>query len=1487
MAEGLFDGRYLYDHIYPRGRSGETLRAYDTQDNDRPVVIKRPVPNDAPPIRAGQEVSILAERDALRRLAGHPVLTELVDEGQFIVGGTSHRYIVMERGTGIIIADAVFELSERGERFPTLEMLVVLDNLLDLLQTAHSRDIVYNDVDAKHLFWNRDTYRLKVIDWGNAVFLEGDEVTPQGVSKASDVFQVGELLFFILTGGRRAEVPRDAEPSWNVDFGDDASTVPPDLMRVTSLALHPNPRHRYATIADLRRALTDVRKPHEAERNAILARVNERLRRDRSRDELNALRAMLEPALGMDAGYPAARNAADEIEARLKDLQIAADLDAARIYLETANWHGAADILGELKSNARGETLAIIKLLFDWAVLMLEDDSDTLTPTINEAIQLVFDGAWERAAHTLVLAPSPDAATHRIHMRLAERVTSHLPDVVLLRPNLFRLGEALATLDGTDGVHLTEQRELLDQINVMLDEMAVDEQAVNMVALRDTYRGIVDRLNAMTTLMEAVNIGWGERRLPLSSLQRAQNAAMNLADNMHVIGKQAAGAPRDALGALDNARAIDPTNPAWDSVRDLLNDLYNLLQSYQTYVPVADGSDLAVWLERTQQQINPYRERLFDEMLNGMSNGLKVAAEQWGQYDDRAVAGNRAGLLDLLATAAEAVGTVSPTLAGWFNQLRSVVNGADYVERHALSGGLGRALADGWAAFDDGRLSDAERLAVQASQAAKTNLHKAVVKRLRTLAETTRNWVERNGYVDQGRTEDAVETLNDLYSEEENTVRRRFNAQMPAQDTYLKAMGKGLVEVYGMHSTAAQRLLFADYVLQGAIDAHEGVFENVAFWMEAAGRTLPGKADAHPMLKTLVELTERRQDLLELADAFNALGGPATVEEIESVRAEFENHKRAKIIGEAVHALREVENALPDWSNAEFRTAGMKLEKAAKAAHNAQTAMRVDLSSFIAWLEELGAAAAQLHATKLSLVKAAESRPDTPTTELADLHETLVTMTEVQVGTPYVATLKLWADTYNSFAAVAESDQRRSARLAAYNDLFRAMFIDRHPAYPLYRHWYDMTERAAEFPAPPTEDPQPRMTDDDGEEILTPTITPDEDDMASAEVDEEVPRSLRRGRRAPMIVIVLVVVAGLAVGGLALSNLFAPEATPTIAVTISATPDEDATGTADANTTATGVAIIAAFTDTPTPIPLETMTAAAALTENADAELTLTAIALELATTEPPTATIEASDDAPTEVTEAAEDGPTATATVTEPVTPSATPTASDTPTATTTPTPSDTPTPTVPAAGRTGEVDMLTLFDRIERENPDAAFWDPVRFAREGEAWRLGVGAETAEETLALGPPPELAVAYLGSGAPSRLSAVEVTVALTTFNPTLLSEDGDGVTFGMVLAPADSVDPLTSGVGLQIDVVQPGVVNIGGREAGTFDVISQRALNAVIARIRLERTSDGRVQAFFNGEALGFVGEDISPDAPLLPVLFATDGGVILSVTEWRVVLR
>ena len=117
--------------------------------------------------------------------------------------------------------------------------------------------------------------------------------------------------------------------------------------------------------------------------------------------------------------------------------------------------------------------------------------------------------------------------------------------------------------------------------------------------LRDSYREVVDKLNTLNQLLSTVAVQeqLSNRHLPLSALDRAINAAMALADNMHVIGKQATGSPRDALAALDNSHNVDPVNPLWGMIRRMLDSLYELLQSYQTYVPSADGSDLDAWLK--------------------------------------------------------------------------------------------------------------------------------------------------------------------------------------------------------------------------------------------------------------------------------------------------------------------------------------------------------------------------------------------------------------------------------------------------------------------------------------------------------------------------------------------------------------------------------------------------------------------------------------------------------------------------------------------------------------------------------------------------------------------------------------------------------------------------------------------------------------------------------------------------------------------------
>ncbi len=1426
MADSLFDNRYRYNFIYPRGRSGETLRAVDTMADERPVVIKRPNPNDAPPIRAGQEVSIINEREALRRLAGHPVLTELLGSGQFFVGGIPQQYIVMERAEGIIIADEVASLASAQQRLPALEMLEILDRLIDLLQAAHDQDIVYNDVDAKHLFWHREKYALKVIDWGNAVFLEGDEATSQGVSRQSDIYQMGELLYFILSGGYRVEAPRDASDDFQVDFHADSDAVDPLLQAIVTRAVHPNLRYRYASLGELQADLKRYRRPLEQERDAIVARANEKLRApDLTRNDLLSLQASLQLAMRHNPAYPKARQAASEIEDRLRDLEVAAHLDAVKIYMEGSNWRSAAELLAQLRGRAGSKTGALVKLLLDWCLLLADCPRDSL-PSLDKAIARLFEYKADNAANSLLLGRAANEEARELQWRLAERVSSRFPDVLLLRPNIHRLESAIRQL-GAEGIPVDEALKILARVNQELDQAAILAEP-GAGQLRDMYRDAVENLTALNANLQTLSLQheFSERRLPLNGLTRAINAAMALADNMHVIGVSAANNPRDALAALDASRAIDPANPVWDRVEDLLSLLYEVLQNSQTYVPAADGADLEDWLVARQEELLPFADRLADDMLRAMLEGIATAKSAWERYREVIVAGDRAEACALLKKASTAVKPVSPTLSSWFNQLRSVVEKASYVERHALPGHLGRALADGWSAFDGGQLADAQRLGQQALEIARSEAEQFICQRLWRLARAMRDWVERNGVESDARTQAALIDVEDLLTDGENRVINGFAAQMPSTETYLKAMGQGLVRSFGDSNTASLRILFCQYVLSGVLDAHDGALDDARFWQEACLRALPKHAESHPGLRTLDEFISRRESLLAAQTIFAEVTGPRVTDSLGELARQLETNPQARLLAPGVACLRSLEAALQDWSDAEFRAAGGKIETALRSLTEAESNASIDLSPCRGWLMALQEALAELSVKRRSLLQDVDRQPDEPLPSVRDAIHRQADLSEDLLGYHHAQTLLGWRDTYEAFLGIFAGESRRKQKLAAMDELFRDMFIDRHPAYPLFRHWHRLVE------ALPEEPPEVEALLPDGEDApgsLPARHTAEPAPEPDAVPEEASPRRLNKWAYNAAVLIAVVMVLGglysLARGG-QLDNLLAailPDSTPT-----QDAPEPDATSPPPA--TAASEESDAAAAALP---PIESRAEAAPAIDEATAEP---------APTEPPPSEI------PSEV-------PTLAST--EPPTPL--------------------PTASLPPEGLSGRQDLLALY----RDAADAPFWDAALFSENGDAWKLGRDSESAGDAIFHLAAGDLLEQSYGNAAPSRLRRVEAELSLRSANPALVG-DGD-IYFGILLQSADG----ERRAGIQVQQVAANVINLALYSGDEANFISQRAASNMIARLRLERDREtGSVSAYFNDSRIGDPIALVAADEAVAPVLFVKDGGVVIGVSAWQITL-
>jgi hypothetical protein len=388
-----------------------------------------------------------------------------------------------------------------------------------------------------------------------------------------------------------------------------------------------------------------------------------------------------------------------------------------------------------------------------------------------------------------------------------------------------------------------------------------------------------------------------------------------------------------------------------------------------------------------------------------------------------------------------------------------------------------------------------------------------------------------------------------------------------------------------------------------------------------------------------------------------------------------------------------------------------------------------------------------------------------------------------------------------------------------------------------------VTEQSPEFPAPPTDEPTPQID----EAIPLPEV-----DFSGSRYADDAPQP-----RRPLLGIPRLAIFG-GIGGVLLIVLLLmfinrPDLTAiTLALTITDTPENNGSETAAPNSTAANGddATSAAAGSATTPLNISDFNTPTVR-----------------ATTVMPTATASPITD-------------TATASATFTATQSPTPTASFTPSNTPTRTPS--PTATLPEAGLQGRQDLLALLDAMPAEQ---YAWNAEQFSpgSGGEFWRLGVGALTEGDIIWIGIPPQILDQRYGNNATSRIRRVEATLSLETFNPPLLLDDA--VYFGLIVQ--DAADSGRS-AGLQVQLVQDGVINLVQRSGDDLQTLSQRTVNAVIVRLRLERdVQTGAITLFFNDEQLGDAIALGPSDAPLIPLLFVKDGGVIISVTDWQVTLR
>ena len=1414
-TESLFDNRYRYDHIYPRGRSGETLRAYDTQNGDRPVVVKRPAPQDAPPMRAGQEVSIRNERHALERLSGHPVLVELCGSGTFRAGGHTHEYIVLELAEGVVVEEEVLELAKEDRQLPELESLVIVDSLLDLLAYAHDRNVIYNDVDAKHLFWDRENYRLKVIDWGNAVFADEPGAVPTA-TRASDIYQCGELLYFIFTGGMRlsTESP-DGGETFFVNFGPYAERIPARLQAIVTRAVHPDPQRRFASITELRQALAEYRQPLERVRDEIIGRVRKRVRPTASQQELEQLATELQDALVMDPGYPEARALAQEIELFRRQLMIQADLDAIRIYLESGNWPRALSLLDDLLPEADPGSASLIRFLIS-AVAICEDLRINPPPEgFIAALDPLFAGDSAQAGYTLLTTPESRPIARDAQWLIAEQLSA-ITGVMLLRPHLVRLKTDMQSARGADRP-LNALRAAAAQLE--------NPPGSGVSGLRMIYEDVERSLEHLASELERSPISRNadDQEAALASVERARQAAIAIAEQLGEVAQTAVSDPRRAGDLLRSAAAIDPLSPHFDTVNHYLDEVHQALNALAQFKPRPDGSNLAEWFRDVRDFLEPYLADLPDPRLQAIAAAVERAAEGWATAISYVALGRRQPTIEVLQATADEIRPVNEHLAAWLGTLANRIPDTTFVEKFSANSPLADALVRGWQAWDRGDGATAARMAEQASAAAETEGERLAADRLRRLGTLLHDWLH-GGAEDLTFTTRAEQEALSLLLGEEERERSTFAEQMPTPTLYLRTMGRGIVAYLHQSSSAGWRALYLHFVLRGMRALLENKLEDAEFFRSAALKTYED-APTHAAYQTLDRaLTGRR--LVETAEAtLNAISGPA---DLDRARRALNAPLAAELLSGAEQSVQMAMQAVRDWSDGDFYAARQALDVALDDIQRARATGNLHVESYVEWLTRLRDTANRLQALKLEIEQAAARAADEPDPALVDVHRQIIDLTLSTLGPDYAHQVRQWQEMLQSVLETYTATRlTRREKLAAFNRHFSSLFISKHPAYPLFRHWESVVEQLPpdepEKPAEPARPsrippPQPIITDD-GEEL---TFLLDKADEEPEPVEEPV--TARGDLPWNWIIggalIILIALVGVAI--------------------VRSMQSREARGQ-DANPSGSGNPTRPPVTQ---PAPEESA-AEAALAVPDDEAMPTPEAPVPTATEPPATATPEP---LPTE----------------PPVTPTLF--------VTSTLAPAIAAAADGPLSDPAPNNDVLRALDETGAEQE----WEAGSFsAGDGGVWQLETGGPANSATITLDPP--LLSELFGAGTANVLTSARVVVELAAYDEGELAAGDVRIGLGALNASQQSA----------IGTVQFESANsaaLGIAQNGSFRPRAEAPLDSAEIELSVQRVNANTLGFYVNGELLGDSVVVFPEGQPITLVLTASGRGTVFNVRAFEV---
>lgn len=267
-------GRYQIQREVGRGAMGVVYLAFDPTIS-RQVAIKTLhyhlfSAEELPDIRE----RFLREARAVGKLKHHNIVTIYdADETADLA------YVVMDFVDGV----ALSAHTHKGQLLSVQQVYYIMAMAADAVYFAHSNGIVHRDIKPSNILFDEKTNDVKVADFGIARIMDGastrtrtgdllgsplymspEQIRGEQVTFSTDIFSLGVTFYQLLTG----ELPFKADNLANLSYQiaqckfRPVDEVRPDLpasaKRIINKALQKNPANRYASVAELERALLDA-----------------------------------------------------------------------------------------------------------------------------------------------------------------------------------------------------------------------------------------------------------------------------------------------------------------------------------------------------------------------------------------------------------------------------------------------------------------------------------------------------------------------------------------------------------------------------------------------------------------------------------------------------------------------------------------------------------------------------------------------------------------------------------------------------------------------------------------------------------------------------------------------------------------------------------------------------------------------------------------------------------------------------------------------------------------------------------------------------------------------------------------------------------------------------------------------------------------------------------------------------------------------------